>query len=362
MIQHLSLQDVDGGTPPVAVVVVNWNRRALLEACLRSLESPQEVAFEVLVVDNGSADGSVEFLESYAASAPFPLRWIVNPVNRGFCAANNQGFAATRSPFIALLNNDAEAKPGWLGGLYRAFDSPRVGMAASKILVWEDPQIIDKAGHLIWLDGQNRGRGSGELDQGQYDHDPETLWPDGCACMYRRAMLDEAGGFDEDLFAYGDDAELGLRARIAGWTCRYAPEAVVLHHRGSTLGVVSYERLFLIERNRVLLAVKLFPGRLLWLNVVYFLARILAGARAAWNQRGEISQFPSWSAKLRAGLTILRADWAALRWIPRMWRKRRALEPIRRLTPREVEQLLRRHTISLRALSEQTAVPHLRAQ
>ena len=96
-------------------------------------------------------------------------------------------------------------------------------MAASKVLVWQDPTIIDKAGHLIYPDGQNRGRGSGEIDRGQYDQIEEVLWPDGCAAMYRKAMLDEIGGFDEDFFAYADDAELGLRARIAGWiasTCR----------------------------------------------------------------------------------------------------------------------------------------------
>ena len=98
--------------------------------------------------------------------------------------------------------------------LASAFDGrPDVGMAASKILVHEDPRRIDKAGHLIYPDGQNRGRGSGELDEGQYDRVEEILWPDGCAAMYRRAMLDQIGGFDEDFFAYADDAELGLRAQ-----------------------------------------------------------------------------------------------------------------------------------------------------
>ncbi len=142
------------------------------------------------------------------------MNLIRNPDNRGFCAANNQGFAASDSEFVALLNNDAEAEPDWLEKLASAFDGrPDVGMAASKILVYEDPRRIDKAGHLIYPDGQNRGRGSGELDEGQYDRVEEILWPDGCAAMYRRAMLDEIGGFDEDFFAYADDAELGLRAQ-----------------------------------------------------------------------------------------------------------------------------------------------------
>src|SRR6266852_1229532 len=216
-------------------------------------------------------DGSPEMVER-----EYPgIRLIRNRENRGFCAANNQGIQASRAEFIALLNNDAEAEPGWLEALRAAFEGrPDCGMAASKILVWENPDRIDKAGHLIYPDGQNRGRGSGQKDRGQFDRVEATLWPDGCAAMYRRAMLNEIGGFDEEFFAYADDAELGLRGRIAGWTCLYAPGAVVRHHRGATLGLGSARRLTLIERNRVLLVVKLFPWNLLWLNGVYLLARI----------------------------------------------------------------------------------------
>ncbi len=226
-------------------------------------------------------------------------------------------------------------------------------MAASKILVYEDPRRIDKAGHLIYLDGQNRGRGSGELDQGQFDRREEILWPDGCAAMYRREALDEIGGFDEDLFAYADDAELGLRARIAGWRCLYVPEAVVRHHRGSTLGVGSPERLRLIERNRVLLAAKLFPWSLLWLNGVFYFARIGAGLVAAARNRGEVRRFPGVCGKLRAALAMLTGDLEALRMLPRFLRKRREVEKYRKLSPKEVKRLLLRHRISLKELSEQ---------
>ena len=172
-------------------------------------------------------------------------------------------------------------------------DGREIGMAASKILVYEDPRRIDKAGHLIYPDGQNRGRGSGELDAGQYDRVEEVLWPDGCAAMYRREMLDQIGGFDEDFFAYADDAELGLRARIAGWKCLYIPSAVVRHHRGATLGVRSSRRLELIERNRVLLAAKLFPWSLLWLNGAYYLARLRSqplGGGAQPGRSGPVSR------------------------------------------------------------------------
>ncbi len=342
--------------PEITVVVVNWNRRELLRCCLRSLERQQGADFEVILVDNGSEDGSAEMAESeFAASGRLNLRLIRNSSNLGFCAANNQGIAAARGRFIALLNNDAEAEPGWLAALRSAFENrPDVGMAASKILVYEKPGTIDKAGHLIYLDGQNRGRGTGEPDRGQYDRLEETLWPDGCAAMYRKAMLDEVGGFDEDFFAYGDDAELGLRARIAGWQCLYVPGAVVRHHRGATLGITSGRRVELIERNRLLLALKLFPWSLLWLNGPLFLARVAASALAALQGRGEIGRFKGPRAKLQAALAFLTGHLKALAMAPRMLRKRRQVNRIRKLTPKQVRALLMRHRIRLHTLTRQT--------
>ncbi len=289
-------------------------------------------------------------------AAEFPgVHLICNRENRGFCAANNQGIRGSKAEFVALLNNDAEAAPGWLAALVNALEArPECGMAASKILVWEDPTRIDKAGHLIYPDGQNRGRGSGELDRGQYDRTEETLWPDGCAALYRKEMLDAIGGFDEDFFAYGDDAELGLRARIAGWRCVYVHSAVVRHHRGATLGLRSARRLELIERNRVLLAFKLFPVSLLWWNPLYYLARIVSGTWAAARGRGESALYPGSSGKLVIAFSLLRGDLRALALAPRMWRKRREIDRIRKLSPGQVRELILGNRISLRELSGQS--------
>lgn len=337
-----------------SVVVVNYNRRELLLECLESLSRQDSEDLEVIVVDNGSSDQSVDAVIEFAKNVSFRVQAIQNETNRGFCAANNQGIVLASGEYVALLNNDAVASPQWISSLLRAFSGGEdVGMAASKIVSYENPRIIDKAGHLIYPDGQNRGRGSGELDSGQYDRVEEVLWPDGCAAMYRKSMLDQIGGFDEDLFAYGDDAELGLRARIAGWRCVYVPAAVVRHHRGATLGLQSSRRLELIERNRVLLAMKHFPMSLLWLNGFFFAARLLAGLWSGIRGHGEASRFPGIKGKLVIAAALARGDFEAITMIPSTLRKRRAMQPIRKLSPKQVRELLFQYRIPLKALSDQ---------
>ena len=307
---------------------------------------------EIIVVDNGSNDGSAECVQT-----EFPDVFLIkNQGNRGFCAANNQGFVAARGEFVAILNNDAEAEPGWAAAMVDAATKTGAGMVACKVLIYADPTRIDKVGHLIYPDGQNRGRGTGALDRGQFNVVEEVLWPDGCAALYRKDMLDQIGGFDEDFFAYADDAELGLRARIAGWICIYTPHAVARHHRGNSLGVGSVARLKLIERNRVLLAVKLFPWSLLLLNFVYYSMRLVAGALAAVRGEGETALFPGWAGKWKLLKALALGDWEALWMIPKMLRKRREVRKMAKLTPAQVRRLILDHGIDLSELSTQAAI------
>ncbi len=340
-------------SPLVSVVVVNWNGQDVLPGCLTSLAAQTFADFEVIVVDNGSTDGSLALLNS----SPLPIRLIRNTENKGFCGANNQGIDSARGKFVALLNNDAEADLGWLAALVDAIgqgDGPPCGMVASKILLFDDRTRIDKVGHLIYPDGQNRGRGSGELDVGQYDVTEETLWPDGCAALYSVAMLRQIGGFDEDFFAYADDAELGLRGRIAGWGAVYAPRAVVYHHGGATLGRYSARRLFLIERNRIWLVAKLFPLRMWPLTPYYFLRRVVAMAAAGSQAQGE-----AYAATRQMGAWALiqclaKANAAALLGLPRMIRKRSQINPFRKLNGAEIESLLKRYRIPLEDLAKKS--------
>lgn len=333
----------------VTVIVVNWNNRDLLRECLFSLRRQTYTNFHIIVVDNGSRDGSLQMLDGEFGGFAYLIK---NTRNFGFCRAVNQGIRASKSDYVALLNNDAEAHPAWLEEMVRAVERTNdIGMCAAKILKYDQPEIIDKVGHLMYPDGQNRGRGTGQVDRGQFDADEEAFFPDGCAALYRRAVFETAGMFDEDFFAYGDDAEMGMRARLAGWRTVYAPRAVVYHHHSQTLGAYSPEKIFFVERNRLWLAIKLFPASLLWLNPYYAALRFLLGGVAALSRRGPTGSFSREYSGLRLAWTIFCADLAALSRLPQMWKKRREVKQQQKISNREVRSLLSQYRISLKELS-----------
>lgn len=335
--------------PETTFVIVNWNRRALLEQCLRSLEQQTASCFDVVLVDNGSTDGSLDGLTRFTR---LTIQVIRNEQNRGFSPAVNQGIRQARGRFIALVNNDVVLDPRWLESMLAAFQTdPRIGMCASKILFADPPHLIDKVGHVIYPDGQNYGRGHLEVDRGQYDGPEETLCPDGAAAIYRREVFESAGLFDEDFFAYADDAELGLRAQLCGWKCLYVPSAVAYHHRSSTLGEYSLEKIFLVERNRIWLALKLFPWKMLLLLPLYSALRYLYSFWSLVARRGDVGRAARHSSVWAMLGAVLSADYHALRQAPRVLVKRREVARQRRIPNAEFLDLLRRHRISARDLT-----------
>jgi len=333
----------------VSVVVVNLNRRGLLEACIESLWKQTYPDFEVVVVDNGSTDGSVEYLRGVSDPR---MRAVYLSGNRGFAGGCNAGIRQSSGRFIATLNNDAEADPQWLEELVRAIETaPAAGMCASKILFHGERNRIDKAGHLIYLDGLNHGRGSGETDRGQFDRPEEVLFPDGAAAIYRREMLDVIGLFDETFFAYGDDADLGLRGQLAGWNCMYVPTAIVYHRHSATAGEFSPLKAFLIERNRIWVAVKTFPLPILLVSPVFTLVRFAFHAYGAIFLVGSSGQYAADCSRWRLASMMLKAYCSGLRQLPQMWASRRKIRGSAKLSNRAFASLLLRHRITLRALT-----------
>ena len=337
--------------PLISVIVVNWNGLRFLDDCLASLEKQTWPHREFILVDNGSTDGTAARIRAWAGEHP-GTRAICLPVNTGFCRPNNLAFAQARGEWIALLNNDAIAEPDWLEELVRHGDpGRRIGMLGGKILFCEPAGVIDKAGHLIYRDGQNRGRGTMEPDTGQYDHEEEILWPDGCAALYHRRIFEETGGFDETFFAYGDDADLGLRARLLGWKAWYVPKAIVHHRHSATAGSYSPLKVMLVERNRLLLAIKSFPPGLLCQNPYWTLLRFWWNAYAAVRQKGSAGRFVESHGWGRVLGNLAWSYASAARLLPAALRQRRRIQRTRKITNQEVLKLIRRFEIGVRELT-----------
>jgi len=332
----------------VSVVVLNHNGLDHLEACLSSLCAQTHHPLEVLLVDNASKDGSVSWVRSHYPQ----VQVLASDVNLGFSGGNNFGFRSARGSYIAILNNDTVAARDWVEKLVQAAEQhPEYGMFGSKILLYDMPERLDKAGHLMYWDGQNKGNGSGELDDAKYSRPGEILFPDGCAALFRRSLLEDVGGFDEKFFAYGDDADLGVRARLRGWKAYYVPDARVWHRHSATAGIYSATKIFWVERNRLWLAIKNFPLPLLLLSPLFTAHRFFWNIWFCARGRGAAANFRKQHSALVLGSTVVSAYLDGLRKIRPILRDRRQVRRNRILTDREFFFLLKRFNISARDLA-----------
>jgi GT2 family glycosyltransferase len=313
-----------------------------LRACLESLQNQTFRDFEVIVVNNGSRP-----LEP--APSPLKIRVLDNPANVGFGAAVNQGVRASASEFVATLNDDATAHPQWLESLMAAIGQRyEIGMCASKVIL-TGTEGLDSAGMLLCADGSSKQRGHGD-PQEKYSRAEEVFFPSGSAALYRRDMLDETGGFDESFFLYCEDTDLGLRARWGGWECRFVPAALVSHAYSQSAGRASALKAFYVERNRLLVAVKNFPARMLWKLPWVSLGRYFWHAVNARRGQGAAAQFEGGDKGISSMLVIvLKAHAALLGQWREVWAKRRAVR--RRLTSRQFTRMAKTYRISARRVA-----------
>lgn len=335
--------------PLVSIIVPNLNGEAFIGDCLRSLERQDFKDFEVIIVDNGSTDGSVGLVRN---EFPWLERIIENPENLGFAKACNQGIEASEGTLIALLNNDTETHSGWLAELVAAAQMhPDVGMFASKTLLFDSRDVIDTAGHLIYPDGLNRGRGRLERDTGQYDDKVDVFSPSGCAALYRRSLFDEIGLFDEHHFAYGDDIDIGFRARLAGWKCLFVPTSIVYHRYSMTTGEYSPRKVFLVERNRIWIVWKYFPAKYLVLSPFYSLLRYFYQAYGALAGKGAAGKFTSKYSGWGLVTNVTKAYIAAFKDWSRVWRERERMLKLKQVSNSEIDRWFRDYRISVREIS-----------
>lgn len=289
----------------VAVVIPNWNGRRWLPGCLDALE-PQRPD-EVIVVDNGSDDGSVPYLRGRG------VRVLELGANTGFAHAANVGMAYARAEFVALVNTDVVVGDDWLARMAGALRAdPGAASVACKMLDMADPGRVYDAGDILRRDGVCEQRGRLAADDGRFDEPGEVFGACAGAALYRRGAVLSVGGFDERYFAYLEDVDLALRLRLAGWRCRYEP-VTALHAGGGSAAQLPGGAERLVARNTLLLVAGAFPVR--WLPYV------------AYRQCGW-----AWHALRRRRLGAhLRALGAALPLLPGSMRRRHALRATARV-------------------------------
>jgi GT2 family glycosyltransferase len=292
--------------PLISVIIVNFNGMRFLEPCLSSLTTQSFKNFEIILVDNHSSDGSAEYIREYFSSVTL----IETGKNLGFAGGTNTGIRASHGDFILTLNTDTITDPHLIENLVRPMESDsRLGMCASKML-FPDGRI-NSTGICISRSGAAWDRGIFEQDSGQFDTEQEVFGPCAGAALYRRAMLDEIGLFDEDFFIFMEDVDLAFRARLAGWKCIYIPTARVIHLMGGTAGINTDLTVFYGNRNLLWNAIKNFPTWTLLKSFPWIIGR-------------NCVDIPYYLSKGK-GRVILKAKASAFAGITRMIRKRKSI-------------------------------------
>lgn len=319
--------------PNVTVVIINWNGERFLDRCLSALLVQRVAPHEIILVDNGSSDASIEIVRRYPS-----VHVLEQNRNLGFARGNNVAIeaAAAESEWIALVNPDAFPDLHWLEALLSAArDHPAFDVFGCKLVKDADSAILDGVGDVYHMSGLVWRTGHGVPVSSFSEQACELFSPCAAAALYRRSALLEVGGFDEDFFCYVEDVDLGFRLRLAGHKALYVPDAVV-HHVGSgmTGGQHSDFAVYHGHRNLVWTFVKDMPDGVFWPFLPLHLVMNLV-AVAVFALRGQ-------------GGVIWRAKWDAIKGLPKMWRKRQAIQSTRIATAREIWRLMDKQIVPAR--------------
>lgn len=275
--------------PDLSVVIPTYNGRALLETCLASLArcAPSGLDVEVIVADDASTDGSADWV----ARAHPAVRVVRLATNLGFVGAANAGVAAARGEFVQLLNNDAEVTPGWAGAGLAPFEDPGVGSVAPLVLVRSDPTRVDSAGDSYSPVGWPCKRGHGEPASRWRDHrGDEVFGASGSSAFYRASALARVGTYDPAFGSYYEDVDLSFRLRWAGYSCRFAPDCLVLHEVSASYDHARPALQRRMARNAEILFWSNLPARWLLLAALPHLGFV--AAQGAWRlARGRLRPF-----------------------------------------------------------------------
>lgn len=306
----------------VSIIVLNWNGESLLRECLESLSRQTVTNREVLLVDNGSTDLSLQLVKEN-----FPQVKVIGlPKNLGFVGGNLEGLKAAEGELIALINNDVRAAETWIENLLRAMcEDERIGICSSKLSI-DGTKMINSAGTGITTASVGFDRGVRKKIT-LFDRKESVFGASGAAVLYRRKMIDEIGFLDDDFFLYDEDADLSFRAQLAGWKCMYVPDAVGHHKGNATAGRLSDTHVYYHTRNLEFVWIKNMP-----------LGLMLRFAHHKFLQ--EIGSFCYLCLRHGKWAPFFKAKRDALKMLPRMWKKRQAIQARRRVSNAYLRSLM----------------------
>jgi GT2 family glycosyltransferase len=315
--------------PKMSVIIANWNGKHLLKDCLDALSRQTYRDFETIFVDNGSNDGSADYV-----SSQFPeVKLLRLADNRGFTGANIAGYEQAAGELIVLLNNDTEADPHWLEEIHRAAQVyEKAGSFASKMMYFDDRNRIENCGFDLGIAGTTLDLGRDELDGPKWAYPRTVFGACGGAAIYRRGMLVDIGFLDPDFFLIYEDVDLSFRAQLRGYECVYVPNAIVYHRYRTSIKKSPTRQVFFSQRNIEFVYLKNMPAKLIMQSFPQRLMYEL-GSSAYFARQG-------------AGFAFLRAKLAALSSLPQVLKKRRKIQKRRISTDRQLKSILHRLLLS----------------
>jgi GT2 family glycosyltransferase len=311
--------------PGISVIIANWNGKTFLGDCLYSLRRQTFRDFEIILVDNGSTDGSVEFVRTQ-----FPEVTVLGlPDNRGFTGGNIVGYEQAKGELIVLLNNDTEADSHWLEEIHQAsLTYTEAGSFASKMMYFDERTRIENCGFDLGIAGTTLDLGRDETDSARWSLPRKVFGACGGAAAYRRGMLDDVGFLDPDFFLIYEDVDLSFRAQLRGYSCMFVPKAIVYHRYRQSIGKAPARQVFFSQRNIEFVYLKNMPLKLMLQRVAQRLVYEV-GSAIYFGMRGSGLAF--WQAKLHV-LSVL----------PSVLRKRREVQKNRTVGSVQLASLMNR--------------------
>ena len=319
----MSAHGIIGDQPFFSILIINWNGEEFLTKCLNALHEQTIKDFEIILVDNGSDDGSVELIQR---DHPY-VKLILLDENKGYAAGNNIGAREARGDWLVLLNNDAYPAVDWLEKLLEGIEAFKDSAFFGSCLIQSNhPGLIDGIGDvyhvsgLAWRDGYNQ-------PVSNVPEEPvEIFSPCGAAAAFRRSAFENVGGFDEDYHSYLEDVDLGFRLRLQGLKGYLLPDAIAMHEGSASTGMGSDFTVYHGHRNLVWTYFQNMPGRYFWLYLPFHII---------------VNFFFLINFSIRGkGKVIWKAKWDALLGIPKALRKRRVLQGTRKAEPEVVVQIM----------------------